>query len=88
MSHGPNDQATQWLLDQMHDPRVSLRHRIDIAKTLLELHPHEYNIRWVHGTDEPTIKVIIEGMPPGTPPANRHIRSGVNEHDLGPLQPN
>jgi hypothetical protein len=67
MSHGPNDQATQWLLDQMHDPKVSLRHRIEIAKTLLELHPHEYNIRWVHGTDEPTIKVIIEGIPAEQP---------------------
>jgi hypothetical protein len=65
MSHGPNDQATQWLLDQMHDPKVSLRHRVEIAKTLLELHPHEYNIRWVHGTDEPTIKVVIEGIGAG-----------------------
>jgi hypothetical protein len=38
MAHGPNDAATQWLLDQMHNPNVSLRHRMECAKILLEIH--------------------------------------------------
>ena len=64
------DPATQWLLDTMHDPKVSLRHRIDCAKTLLEIHPQEFNVRWVQDPDAPMIKIIIEGIsaeqhPPG-----------------------
>jgi len=66
MSHGPNDQATQWLLDKMHDPHVSLRHRIECAKTLLEIHPEEFRIRWVRDPrDESvvTLKVVDGGIP-------------------------
>jgi hypothetical protein len=61
MAHGPNDAATQWLLDQMHNPNVSLRHRMECAKILLEIHPHEFNIRWVND-DGPVIRIVIEGM--------------------------
>jgi hypothetical protein len=65
MSHGPYDPATQWLLDQMHDPKMPLWRRIDIAKFLIEKYPHEFNVNWARDpvTEEPiTIKVIIGGM--------------------------
>jgi hypothetical protein len=39
------DPATQWLLDTMHNPRASLRHRIECAKTLLEVHGHEFDVQ-------------------------------------------
>jgi hypothetical protein len=57
------DPATQWLLDKMHDPHVSLRHRIECAKTLLELHPQEFNVRTVTHPDDPVITIVIGGMP-------------------------
>jgi hypothetical protein len=65
MAHGgPRDAGTQFLLDTMHDPRVPLRHRIECAKTLLELHPHEFNIRWKNHDDPdvPIIKIVIQGI--------------------------
>ena len=58
MSHGPNDQATQWLLDKMHDPHVSLRHRIECAKTLLEIHPEEFRIRWVRDPRDESVVTL------------------------------
>jgi hypothetical protein len=67
MPHGPNDQATQWLLDQMHNPKASLRHRIECAKTLLEVHGHEFEVRWLRDPRDETvvtIKVIIGGIGP------------------------
>jgi hypothetical protein len=63
MTHGPNDVATQWLLDQMHDPHVSLRHRMECAKILLEIHPSEFNVRWVNNDPNvPVIRIVIEGL--------------------------
>jgi hypothetical protein len=62
MAHGPYDPATQWLLDQMHDPKVSLWRRIDIAKFLIETQPHEFNVRWVQDPEAPMITIIIGGI--------------------------
>jgi hypothetical protein len=31
------DEATQWLIDRMHDPKVSMYHRTKIAKFLMQL---------------------------------------------------
>ena len=59
------DPATQWLLDTMHNPRASLRHRIECAKTLLEVHGHEFDVQWVRDPRDDsvvTIKVIIGGL--------------------------
>jgi hypothetical protein len=62
------DRATQWLLDQMHDPKVSMRHRIECAKTLLEVHGHKFDdVRWIRDPRDETvvtIKVIIGGIGP------------------------
>jgi hypothetical protein len=76
LSQGPYSAAVQWLLDQMHDPRVSLRHRITCAKTLIEVYPHEFNIQWhsvVNGEPidpaVPVIKIVIEGL--GQPTSDR-----------------
>jgi hypothetical protein len=78
MSHGPYDAATQWLLDQMHNPNVSLRHRMECAKTLLEIHPHEFNIRWDHDDPNvPVIRIVIEGLGKPTP-----IESSSDEDPL------
>jgi hypothetical protein len=65
MPTGPNDEATQFLLDTMHDPKVSLRHRIEAAKTLLEVHgPNAFSVRWVKDAQgfDVTLRVIIEGI--------------------------
>jgi hypothetical protein len=76
MSQGPYDDGTQFLLDTMHNPRASLRHRIECAKTLLELHPNEFNVRWVDASgntttfaNAPTVRIIIQGIGPTPQPA-------------------
>ena len=64
---GPYDTATQWLLDQMHDPKVSLWRRIDIAKFLIETQPHEFNVRLRNDPDAPVVRIIIQGIGEATP---------------------
>jgi hypothetical protein len=66
MSHGPYDPATQFLLDTMHDPSVSILHRVECAAILLKLNPQEFNVRMVHDPDAPTITIVIGGMGPPT----------------------
>ena len=51
------DQATQWLLDQMHDPHVSLWRRIEIAKFLIESRPEAFR-----GQRRDFITIIINGL--------------------------
>jgi hypothetical protein len=73
MPSGPNDEATQFLLDVMHDPKEYMRHRMDAAVKLLEIHgPQAFATRWVGDPRDPSpnpsapiIKVIIGGIPPG-----------------------
>jgi hypothetical protein len=79
MAHGPNDAATQWLLDTMHNPKASLRHRIECAKTLLEVHPNEFRIHWLRDARDPSpdpavpvLKIIIGGIGATTIPQADH----------------
>jgi hypothetical protein len=73
MPSGPNDEATQFLLDVMHNPTISMRHRINAAITLLEIHgPQAFATRWVTDPRDPSpdpsqpmFKVIIQGIPDG-----------------------
>lgn len=58
MSHGQNDEASEWLFSQMHDPSVSLRWRVECAKLLLEQGHRE------RSPIEVNIKVIIQGIDP------------------------
>ena len=94
MPNGPNDEPTQFLLDVMHDPKVSIRHRVDAACKLLEIHGAQaFATRWVGDTKEPTFKIIIQGIPDGAsvtvePTTNasvtveRDTKAGVNDQDL------
>jgi hypothetical protein len=79
MSHGPYDDATQWLLDQMHDPKVLLRHRIECAKILIETNPDEFNVRarWINDPDAHVIKIVIEGL--GKPTDNSATESSSDK---------
>jgi hypothetical protein len=63
MSHGPYDAGTQFLLDTMHNPKATLRHRIECAKFLIETQPQEFNARRVIHPDDPVITIRIGGMP-------------------------
>jgi hypothetical protein len=73
MPSGPNDEATQFLLDVMHNPKEYMRHRIDAAVKLLQIHgPQAFATRWVTNPRDPSpdpsaplFKVIIGGLPPG-----------------------
>jgi hypothetical protein len=78
MAHGPYDPATQFLLDTMHDPSVSLWRRIEIAKFLIETQPHEFNVRWVQDPEAPMITIIIGGIAAGETPARCH--TGDTDH--------
>jgi hypothetical protein len=62
MALGPYDQATQWLLDQMHDPKMPIWHRIEIAKFLIESRPEEFR-----GPRRDFTTIIIEGTVPNAP---------------------
>jgi hypothetical protein len=90
MAHGPYDPATQFLLDTMHDPSVSIRHRIECAALLLKLNPEEFLVRTVRDPDAPTIKIIIEGLGAGTVLTNTptHQRTDSGEDDPGPARLN
>ena len=98
MPTGPNDEATQFLLDVMHDPTVGIRHRVDAACKLLEIHgPNAFATKWVGDTSQPLFKIVIGGLPPGTsvsvePTTNasvtverRQEAAGVNDKDLDPF---
>jgi hypothetical protein len=61
MAHGPYDEATE-CLNTMHNPRVPMWRRIDIAKFLIETHPEEFRTRWVQDPDAPTITIVIGGI--------------------------
>jgi hypothetical protein len=73
MSSGPNDEATQFLLDTMHNPQISMRYRMDAAYRLLELHGAEaFATRWVTDPRDPSpdpsqplFKIVIGGLPDG-----------------------
>jgi hypothetical protein len=58
----PYDQATQWLLDQMHDPKMPIWRRIEIAKFLIESRPEQFK-----GQRRDFITIVIEGPTPNTP---------------------
>jgi hypothetical protein len=82
MPSGPNDEATQFLLDVMHDPNQYMRHRVDAACKLLQIHgPQAFATRWVGDTSAPIVKIIIQGLP-----ANTSVSvAGVNDKDLEPF---
>jgi hypothetical protein len=95
MPSGPNDEATQFLLNVMHDPNQYLRHRMDAAAKLLEIHgPQAFATRWVANPRDPTpdprqpiIKVIIQGLPDNASVAVEHRQdAGVNDKDLEPFR--
>jgi hypothetical protein len=97
MPNGPNDEATAFLLDTMHNPQVSMRHRVDAACKLLEVHgANAFAARWVGDTSQPTFKIIIGGLPPGASvtvepttsasvTVERDTSAGVNDKDLDPF---
>jgi hypothetical protein len=62
MTNGPYDAATQWLLDRMHDPKVSMYHRTEIAKFLMQLLGPAFKERepW---PGEARITIVIGGLP-------------------------
>ena len=94
MPSGPNDEATQFLLDVMHDPTVSIRHRVDAACKLLEIHgPHAFATRWVGDTSQPLFKIIIGGLPAGASVtvegasvSVERTEAGSNDKDLDPFR--
>ena len=73
MPSGPNDEATEFLLNVMHNPKEYMRYRIDAAVRLLEIHgPQAFATRWVTDPRDPSpdpsqplFKVIIQGIPEG-----------------------
>jgi hypothetical protein len=58
MAQGPFDEATEWLLDQMHNPSLSVRWRIECAVTLLKQSHHE------RSPIDVNIRVIVPGIDP------------------------
>jgi hypothetical protein len=56
------DEATQWLIDRMHDPKVSMYHRTEIAKFLMQLLGPAFRERepW---PGEARITIVIGGLP-------------------------
>ena len=82
MSHGPYDAGTQFLLDTMHDPEVSLRHRIECAKFLIETQPQEFNVRRVIHPDEPVITIVIGGIGAPTNVQGTHDPDHIADNPL------
>jgi hypothetical protein len=72
------DQATQWLLDQMHDPNLPLHRRIDIAKFLIESRPEEFK-----GQRRAYTVIVIEGATPNTPVTVTFTLPGTSPFALG-----
>jgi hypothetical protein len=72
------DQATQWLLDQMHDPNLPLHRRIDIAKFLIESRPEEFK-----GQRRSYTTIVIEGPTPNTPVTITFTLPGQSPFELG-----
>jgi hypothetical protein len=56
------DQATQWLLDQMHNPDLNIWRRIEIAKFLIESRPEAFR-----GQRRNYTTIVIEGATPNAP---------------------
>jgi hypothetical protein len=96
MPSGPNDEATQFLLDVMHNPKEYMRHRIDAAVKLLEIHgPKAFATRWVGdprdpspNSRQPIVKIIIQGIPDTSSVSVEPVDtgSGVNDKDLEPFR--
>jgi hypothetical protein len=55
-------EACQWLADRMHDPKVSMYHRTEIAKFLMQLLGPAFRERepW---PGEARITIVIGGLP-------------------------
>jgi hypothetical protein len=72
------DQATQWLLDQMHDDRLPIWRRIDIAKFLIESRPEAFR-----GQRRNMTVIVIEGAAPNHPISISFTLPGTSPFALG-----
>jgi hypothetical protein len=86
------DPATQWLLDQMHNPQMPIWRRIEIAKFLIESRPEEFKGQRRHYTT-----IVIEGAVsnaplsitfPGTSPFATPVTQVTGDADHTPTRLN